>query len=799
MQALLERIDRRIGSRALYALLLLATCIYVIAYLRNPHTPSGTGQGWWGWWDQGQYLKSARALANFDFKGNSHWYPLGYPVVGALFVKLLPQHPFLIPNLLCFLGIIALLFRIFTRLLSRLESILLIAFAMAQPLVLEHLVIPWSTIPTQFGTYLVIALLVMQRPERKEFLRAGLVGAAMVLFRPGDLLFLLPIFAASGLARRNPRSLWRDGIAVVAIVLLGATVLMVSNKLVFGRFWLTPYTAIVRDIGFGVGGMHLDALALLVDPKPLYGIDTPVLLARYPWLLITLPGLVVLGRRLGWRALGLPLSLLLTFFFYLSYRDFDASTAFKFSTVHYLLWMVPLCLLLAYLTLKTAWRTLRMRLFMPLVAAPLLLAGLVETKTTAVSASPQLRFRDSAVGTKKLLDSDRSTALVANFPQGNNIILTADFDRPQRLRVIQLYGWPDNHYTHPGLELDGRWLRPNAHYRAAFGNQGLMLVLRREQRVSRLAIKVHSAFRGPVGISELRFIRSSVGLGGLVARWLSPSPVVRAWHVGLADDVTGPWSACDISDGAADRAVVFDLPAGVGHRLRALELRSMGSPPGRWVACGGPSGVWHAALRSQGGEKPLTMADLRSGGRYRLQVADNGAFENGAPIELLGLDQAAQELFRVAVESGSRPKSRAPELAALGPQYHPGQRVRFDQEGGVFQHWYAAEKGFRWTRGGWAALRLDMGRWAAGTKVVLGLKTRFANGPQVAEVSINHTSIGVLRFSKKGCRRELTFDAKLLRVGPNIVLFDFPEARQPPNGDRRVLAVAVEEFCLRGP
>ena len=46
------------------------------------HDPT---RGWEGWWDQSQYLKSARALAAFDLSAPMHWYPIGYSLLVAPF------------------------------------------------------------------------------------------------------------------------------------------------------------------------------------------------------------------------------------------------------------------------------------------------------------------------------------------------------------------------------------------------------------------------------------------------------------------------------------------------------------------------------------------------------------------------------------------------------------------------------------------------------------------------------------------------------------------------------------------
>ena len=59
--------------------------------------------GWWGWFDQGEYLKESKAIADYNFDPRNYFYPPLYPALGAMFVKLNPMHAFAIIDLICFL------------------------------------------------------------------------------------------------------------------------------------------------------------------------------------------------------------------------------------------------------------------------------------------------------------------------------------------------------------------------------------------------------------------------------------------------------------------------------------------------------------------------------------------------------------------------------------------------------------------------------------------------------------------------------------------------------------------------
>ena len=54
---------------------LLLAALYLWRYAADPAVPGGSAQfpeGWWGWWDQGHYLRSATALAQGNFDPAQH-------------------------------------------------------------------------------------------------------------------------------------------------------------------------------------------------------------------------------------------------------------------------------------------------------------------------------------------------------------------------------------------------------------------------------------------------------------------------------------------------------------------------------------------------------------------------------------------------------------------------------------------------------------------------------------------------------------------------------------------------------
>lgn len=65
--------------------LVLVAAVYVFFYIKVSGTsgPQSLRLGWFDWWDQSQYLKSASAFYRLDLSSELHWYPIGYSLLGA--------------------------------------------------------------------------------------------------------------------------------------------------------------------------------------------------------------------------------------------------------------------------------------------------------------------------------------------------------------------------------------------------------------------------------------------------------------------------------------------------------------------------------------------------------------------------------------------------------------------------------------------------------------------------------------------------------------------------------------------
>jgi hypothetical protein len=74
--------------------LIVTIATYTFLYFTHPSLPNDAPSGWWGWFDQGQYIKSVKALSQANLSPSEHWYFPGYPLLGAILYKYMPVHPF---------------------------------------------------------------------------------------------------------------------------------------------------------------------------------------------------------------------------------------------------------------------------------------------------------------------------------------------------------------------------------------------------------------------------------------------------------------------------------------------------------------------------------------------------------------------------------------------------------------------------------------------------------------------------------------------------------------------------------
>lgn len=367
-------------ANALAIALISANILYLIVYLNHPALPTKSSpqpNGWWGWFDQGEYYKTTLNLATGELKPSTYWY--GYPILGALFYRILPLHPFLIPNLAIFCVILTAFYRASRSFLGEIESgVVSVLIIAATPFLLRDvLVTPWNTIPIHGCFCLMATWIVFEKISLRKLMLSALFVGYGLYCRPSDAFFLALLYGIGVLCL----PIWRDRIiSIFAIGLscaffLSATLLV--NLHLFGT-WLPPYINLVKAVGFDWTNLGFKIYQLFIDGSVLTGnaalypsSEISCILKLAPWLLLSLPGLVALSLKIGWRFGAFLFCALAYLTFYLGFNPVgNAAHFWSYVLYHYFWILLPWAGLATYATLRLAPKVLSPRLFVCLAIIP---------------------------------------------------------------------------------------------------------------------------------------------------------------------------------------------------------------------------------------------------------------------------------------------------------------------------------------------------------------------------------------------------------------------------------------------
>jgi hypothetical protein len=332
--------------------LLLAAGAFAWVYSHYPYRPTTPDNGWWNYWDQGLYRRSARAFARGVLAGSEHWYPIGYPLLAAPFVRAFAD-PFLPINFLGFVTFAWLCYRLFRPVLGGwgvLVPLFLPLFHPAQidvqpavsyPL-LSQFAVPWNSNPIA-PAYLAVLLGVRanwNRENRALDVALGALFGLAAATRPVDATLLGLVLGAYSAWAVLGRGQW----VVPALVGVGTLVcvlpLLAFMEHAYGSLQ-SPYVITSRAIGFSLSDLPDRIYQILLRSEETYGEPHSALFQLQPWLHVALP----LAVAWAWRAPrtgALPVGLALSsWVVYLAYNDLSPFNFLRFFLVHYIVWTLP--------------------------------------------------------------------------------------------------------------------------------------------------------------------------------------------------------------------------------------------------------------------------------------------------------------------------------------------------------------------------------------------------------------------------------------------------------------------------
>jgi hypothetical protein len=417
----------------------ILTVLYMADYLGYPALPGNNPNyplGWWGWWDQSEFLQSTRALARFDFSPAQHWYPLGYAILGAPFASRMPQHPFFFVDLASLL-IAYIAFTYFARRCGvglRWSATLFVLAAAADPVLFRQWVIPWNTSPLAAVIWLLFATAAAHMQGERRPACLGALAAVAPMLRPTDLVIAGVPVLASVLADVWKRRLTLRDVVVFSVAALVPMAAYAGLHLAIYGPHPSEYMIRSRDLGFSFHDFGLKAYLILIDPRAWIG-GGQGLIPRCPWLMLGFAGVLTAFRRPV--PAMLAAALIVHALIYLSYVDLLPTDFWRYMVVHYWTFTFPGFALLGFLLLRDLFEPGYRAVAAGAVAAILLLLCIRLAPAPAtpsqradavdVAVGPQ-DFNTIYFGDLRVTDADGTLdniKQVRAFPLGNGIRILA--------------------------------------------------------------------------------------------------------------------------------------------------------------------------------------------------------------------------------------------------------------------------------------------------------------------------------------------------------------------------------------
>lgn len=347
--------------------------LFVRSYLRDPpaksdHSISST---WWGWNDQGHYIKDALAWSVGNLNPSLHYYFPGYGLLAAPFVHITPYNPFCIPDFVSFVATIMLLARWSTLLLPQrrwapVATVWLLFFAWV--LKSKALIVwldPWDTTPVVplelFCLLLVIRF--MGEPSRVRGFLIGLVVALGGAFRPTDAALyggfsaLFCFYALFGVELKNAINVV---LSAFCGLIVGAMPLALGYFLPQG-FHQSAYLLLSRGIGFDWRLLPERWVSIMLNSQPWLS-GGPGLIENFPWIATGIAGILASVYAARTKVEFTP-SLLLglvsisQLIMYLCYRDLHPTGLFAYGNQHYFKGFVAVSVLFSIILIDLCFRT----------------------------------------------------------------------------------------------------------------------------------------------------------------------------------------------------------------------------------------------------------------------------------------------------------------------------------------------------------------------------------------------------------------------------------------------------------
>ncbi|MCF7861666.1 glycosyltransferase family 39 protein [Candidatus Woesearchaeota archaeon] len=332
---------------------LLVVIFFNISYFTNAlHPINYEGKGFYGWWDQSQYLRMAKEISKGDLQSNEYNYGLAYPLLAVPFVKLIKIDPFYIPNLILFILTILFTYKSTKILLNQqyaLFSVLLLATATN---IILWFIVPWRNSITIVSTIILFFLYLRNKNTWFYYCIIGIIFG--INFSAGyiDVLLLGPLFVVSYFRPLKFDFTRNNIIKHIPAVFIGTLIVgltLFSHHYYFGSIIKTPYAKHTNKLGANDQSIEMydmsnifSSLKETLYSYPNRGNDRDPLFISSPIILLALVGIPFLFKNNRSLIIGLVLSIMFTIIFYGSFPSFSGN-GLSYHCIRYVSnWVPPL-------------------------------------------------------------------------------------------------------------------------------------------------------------------------------------------------------------------------------------------------------------------------------------------------------------------------------------------------------------------------------------------------------------------------------------------------------------------------
>lgn len=352
---------------------MLSILVYSYFYMVAQEAPGHDAahiEGWWGWFDQGQYLKAAIAFGNGDFSPSSHYYPPMYPYIGHLFYCIIPRDPFFFIDGAAFVFFSYTFVKIASEYIGFTLSIIAFYFSVAFNYeTIKHFIIPWTTTMTIMAySACLLSLSILNKcstASKKELIYLPLLMSTGMTFlglsRPIDALLAGVFFLAYLilLYKKSNQLVVKDKIKDLApaltIFIIGPLIAIAIyaafNEKVFGTPLGGYVDSTATSSGYFITELIQKSVSLLLDSGSLYATPGEGIVEHYPWIAVAFAG-IILCFFIGDAFLRiLAIALVIHFCLYAPYGDLQPVGVWRYGNIHYFKWGMPYLMLLALVTL----------------------------------------------------------------------------------------------------------------------------------------------------------------------------------------------------------------------------------------------------------------------------------------------------------------------------------------------------------------------------------------------------------------------------------------------------------------